>query len=231
MKTYLILLAFISVLTSCIYTQDLDDGDFQIWNETTVYFKSIKKKDENGKDLKFISPFVLGTLRYGQNVEGLATKRIGVGFDIQLNKYFKLTPSYYYIYDQPSRNTKAIEHRPRIDLTAEKKWNKFSLSNRNRFEFRIRNNRSDSVRYRNKTTLKIPINNKDGKEIITPFVADEPYYDFQRKEWSRNEFSVGLGKKINNKFSAEFFYLLQNNKGSAIKTVNAIGVNFKINLD
>lgn len=173
----------------------------------------------------------MGIIRIGQDVRHFVGERIGFGFDVQLNKYFKLTPSYYYIVDQATKNSKAIENRLRIEITGEKKWDKLSFSNRNRFERRIRNGRSDSTRYRNKTKLAYATKNSDGDEIITLFVADEPFYDFSKKEWSRNEFSAGFGKKLSNSTSAEVFYMLQNNTGNTLKRVNIFGVNLKFTVN
>ncbi len=226
MKKYILLIALFIASTSAVYSQEPNEGDIQFWNETKVYFKPIKKDDK-----KFISPYLMGTIRIGQDVRHFVSERIGIGFDVQLNKYFKLTPSYYYIAEQPTKNRKSIEHRVRLDLEGEKKFSKVTLSNRNRIEHRLRFNRDDSTRYRNKTKLKIPINDSEGKEIITPFVANEPYYDFRAKRWSRNEFSVGVGKKVNKNLSGEVFYLMQNNIGNTLKRVNVIGVNLKIQLD
>lgn len=231
MKKYIILLAILFATVTCHYSQEPDEGDIQFWNETKIYFKPITKKDGEGKKQKYISPFLMGTIRIGQDVRHFVSERIGVGFDVQLNKYFKLTPSYYYIAEQPTKNKKSIEHRLRIEITGEKKWEKFSISNRNRVEHRLRHGRDDSTRYRNKTKLAYQIKNKDGNEIITPFVADEPYYDFSKEEWSRNEFSVGFGKKFTKKTSADFFYMLQNNTGNTLKRVNIFGVNLKFSID
>ncbi len=231
MKKYLILVAFIFTLSSIAFTQEPNEGDIQFWNETKVYFKSIEKTDSKGKKQKFVSPFVMGTIRIGQDVRHFVSERIGFGFDVRLNKYFTVTPSYYYIAEQPTKNAKSIEHRLRIEVTAEKKWKKFSLSNRNRIEHRLRNNRNDSTRFRNKTKIKIPINNSEGEEIIAPFISNEPFYDFSRKEWSRNEFSAGIGKKFTDKASGEFFYMLQNNTGNTLKRVNIFGVNLKFTID
>ncbi len=231
MKNLVFLAAILIASADLIFSQEPNEGDIQIWNETKVYFKSIEKEDDDGKKQKFISPFVMGTIRVGQDVRHFVSERIGVGFDVRLNKYFKFTPSYYYINEQPTKNAKSIEHRIRMEVTAEKKWEKFSLSNRNRVEFRRRHGRDDSTRYRNKTSFKFPINNDEGKEIVTPFVADEIFYDFSRKEWSRNEFSAGIEKKLTGKTSAKFFYLLQNNTGNILKRVNVFGINLKITVD
>lgn len=211
--------------------QEPNEGDIQFWNETKVYFGRIDRTDKNGDKKKFLSPHFMGSIRIGQDLKHFVNERIGFGVDIELNKYFKFTPSYYYVAEQKTKNAKAIEHRLRFDLTASKKWKKAGLSNRNRIEYRRRNSNSDSSRFRNKTKLEVPVRNAEGEERFTPFVANEPFYDFSKKEWSRNEFSAGIGKKLNQKVSAEFFYLLQLNKGSVLKRVSAFGVNFKIVLD
>ena len=212
------------------FAQEPDEGDIQFWNETKIYFPSITRTDKDGKKVKFISPHIMGTLRLGQDVRHFVGERIGFGFDIRLNDNFKFTPSYYYIAEQAVKNSKSFEHRLRFDLTGEKKWKNFSLSDRNRIEYRIKNSKSDSVRYRNKVKVKFPVK-KDGKEMFSPFIADEPFYDFQKKEWSRNEFSAGIEKKFTKKFSAEFFYMLQNNTGSRLRNVNIAGINLKFTID
>ncbi len=216
---------------SAAFGQEPDEGDIQFWNETKVYFASIDRTDKNGEKKKFISPHFMGTIRIGQDLRHFVNERVGFGVDIALNDYFKFTPSYYYVAEQKIKNAKEIEHRLRFDLTASKKWSKVGLSNRNRIEYRRRNSKSDSARFRNKTKLDIPIRNEEGKERFTPFIANEPFYDFSKKEWARNEFSAGIGKKLNDSVSAEFFYLLQLNTGNVHKRVNAFGVNFKIVLD
>ncbi|MGI8543515.1 MAG: DUF2490 domain-containing protein [Aridibacter sp.] len=226
MKKCILLFVVLLATPTSVHTQEPNEGDIQVWNETKVYFKTIKK---DGK--KLISPYVMGTLRIGQDVRHFVSERIGVGFDVQLNKYFKLTPSYYYIAEQPTKNKKSIEHRIRLDFEGEKKWSKFSFSNRNRVEHRLRFGRDNSTRYRNKTKFKYPIKNSDGKEIVTSFVANEPYYEFSAKRWTRNEFSAGIGKKFTRKSSGEFYYLLQNNVGNTLKRVNVFGVNVKFTID
>lgn len=232
MKHKLILAIFL-ILASSVFVigQEPDEGDIQFWNETKVYFKPIKREGKDGKKETFIAPHLIGAFRIGQDVRHFVTERIGFGADITLNKYFKFTPSYLYIAEQATRNKKSFEHRVRFDLNASKKWTSVGLSNRNRVEHRIRNSKADSTRYRNRTKLEYFLRDEDKKEIVTPFVSVEPHYDFSKKEWSRNEFAVGVAKKINSNLSTEFFYLLQTNTGNTLKRVNAFGVNLKITID
>jgi hypothetical protein len=206
------------------------ETDVQFWSDTSVAVPLVKKKNKQEKDVEKIGFFLTGAFRAGGNVSRPIDKRIGFGFDFFVNQYFRFTPSYFYRAGQPDKFKKEYEHRVRFDFNLGKKWSRFSLSDRSRIEYRIRNSTADSVRYRNKLQLNIPVK-KNNEEIFTPFVATEPFYDFRARKWTRNEFSVGVNRKINNNLSADFFYLLQNNRGSGLRIVNAFGVNLKFKID
>jgi len=231
MNKYLLILSIFLFLNTCIYPQTAPPkDDFQFWSETTVLFPFIKRKNSAGKEVEKISIFLNGNLRFGRNISRPVEERIGFGFEFYANKFLTFTPTYLYRAGQPYKGRKEYEHRLRFDVSLARKWSNFSLKDRNRVEYRIRNSRSDSVRYRNKIQLSIPFR-KEKKEIFTPFVATEPFYDFSEKKWTRNEFSAGISKKFNDNFTADFFYLLQNNRGNVLRTINVLGVNFKIKID
>jgi hypothetical protein len=78
--------------------------------------------------------------------------------------------------------------------------------------------------------LFIPVKRNE-KEIFAPFVGDEVFYDFSAKEFSRNEFSAGISKKFSPVYSADFYYLLQKNRGNVLRTLNVFGINLKIKID
>jgi len=206
------------------------DTDFQVWNETTLVFPVVKQKDKDGKESDKLSLLVLGVLRLGQNRLFPVDARLGAGFDLKLNKYWSFAPTYVYRRGEPVRNAKEFEHRLRFDLTVGHKWKNFSLKDRSRVEYRIRNNRSNSVRYRNKFTYAFPVR-KEGKEIFSPFVADEVYYDITAKEFSTNEFSAGVSRKLSKNVSADIFYLRRDIKTGAIRHINGIGTSLKIRID
>lgn len=216
--------------TSSLAQPSVPVSDFQIWNETVISIPLVKTKKKDGKEGEKLSLLLFGVLRFGQNLTRAVDGRIGFGFDLKLNNLITLSPTYLYRGGEPFRNRKEYEHRIRFDLTFEKKWKAFSIKDRNRVEYRFRNSRADSVRYRNKFTLRIPVY-KDGKELFAPFVAEEPFYDFSARAWSSNEFSAGISKQFNKSVSAEFFYLLKNNRGSSPKYINAFGVNLKFKID
>lgn len=230
MKFQLLIFAIAILLpVSSVFSQStVPETDFQIWNETTVSIPVIQRKDNKGKEFERLAVFFFGTLRLGQNRAAPVDERIGAGFDLALNNAFTFSPSYLYRAEQPGRGLMAFEHRIRFDLTYEHKWKTFSIKNRGRIEYRIRNAHEDSVRYRNKFTFKVPVK-ENGKEIFAPFISDEPYYDFTAKEWSRNDLTVGVAKAFG-KFGTEFFYVWRHNRSGLPQDINAVGVNLKFKL-
>ncbi|MEQ1764954.1 MAG: DUF2490 domain-containing protein [Pyrinomonadaceae bacterium] len=205
-------------------------GDFQIWNETTLLFPVIKETDKDGKESDKLSLLVLGVLRLGQNRLYPVDARIGAGFDLKLNKYWSFTPTYVYRRGEPVNNAKEFEHRLRFDVTVGNKWKNFSLKDRSRVEYRIRHNRDDSVRYRNKFTYAFPVRHNK-KEILSPFVSEEVYYDITAKEFSTNEIQAGISRKLSKNVSADFFYIRRDVNSGAIRNINGIGTNIKIRID
>jgi len=219
-----------ALLLATVPASAQSDTDFQVWNETTLVFPIVKEKDKDGKDSDKLSLLVLGVLRLGQNRLYPADARLGAGFDLKLNKYWSFTPTYVYRRGEPVRNAKEFEHRLRFDVSVGNKWKHFSLKDRSRLEYRIRNNRSDSVRYRNKLTFAFPIHYQK-KEVFSPFIADDVYYDITAKEFSTNDFFAGISRKLSKNVSAELFYLRRDNRSGAIRHINGIGSNIKIRID
>lgn len=205
------------------------ETDFQIWNETTFTLPVLKSTDAKGKSLDRLSLLLITSLRLGQNRLAPVDERIGGGFDLAINKSFNFSPTYLYIAGQPGRGRKEFEHRLRFDLTFGHKFKHFSIKDRNRVEYRMRHSRQNSVRYRNKFTLTVPVT-RDGKELFAPFISNEPYYDFTAHQWSRNDLSPGISKKFNDRLAAEFFYVWRHNRTGRPGDVHAVGVNLKIKL-
>jgi hypothetical protein len=230
-KLFLLLLTVFCCLSPVLsQTSETADLDYQFWNETQLIFPLVKSEDDSGETTDKLSLFLNGNLRVGRNIRRLVDERIGFGFDYKHNKYVSFTPSYIYIAQQPAAGVKQYESRLRLAVNLENSWKKFSVDDRSLVEYRFRNDSSDSVRYRNRFRFLYPIK-KDKKELFVPFAANEIYYDFQAKTFSRNEFSVGLSRKLNTNVTADFFYLLRINKSDSPKRLNIFGVNLKIKID
>ncbi len=227
MKNVFILFSFLTAFALQNFSQTAPKTeDVQFWNDTTISFPLLKRKDKSEK----VSFLLLGTFRGGDNLTRAIDERIGFGFDFVANKHVTFSPSYIYRAGQTVPSGREYEHRVRFDTTLGKKFTHFSIKDRNRFEYRLRNSRADTVRYRNRFTFTVPVK-KGKKEIFAPFVATEPFYDFRDKKWTRNEFSVGISKNFNDSVSADFYYLWQRNFQATLKNVNVIGVNLKFKVD
>jgi hypothetical protein len=204
--------------------------DIQFWHETSVTVPIVTTTDSKGKKSDKLSMFFNGVLRWGDNIKRTTDERIGFGLDYKVNRYLGLTASYLYAAAQPVPGRREHESRLRFMATLEKKFGKFVLRDRNMVEYRIRTPQVNSTRYRNRIQLSRPIS-RDGRDLFTPFATDEVFYDFHEHKWTRNEFSAGVSKKINNNLTTEFFYGLRNNTGSTLKYVHVFGANLRIRAD
>ncbi|MEW6361814.1 MAG: DUF2490 domain-containing protein [Pyrinomonadaceae bacterium] len=214
----------------CLAQNSLPTSDFQIRSDVTIVFPAvIKSIDSHGKQFDRLSFFLTGAFRLGQNRLYPVDERIGGGFDLQINKFVTYSNSYIYRRGEPLRNRKEYEHRLFFDLTVGKKWPSFSIKNRSRVEYRFRNSKPDTVRYRNKFTFAFPLEYRK-KPVLSPFFADEVFYDFHEKHWSMNEFSAGITRKLSSRTSADFYYLRRDTRSGQIRSVNSIGVSLKIHL-
>lgn len=230
-KLYLLIFTIFCCLSPVFsQTSETDSSDYQFWHETQLSFPLIETKDDSGETTDKLSLFINGNLRAGRNVSRLVDERIGFGFNYKYNKYVSFTPSYLYIAQQPARDRKQYESRLRFAVNLEKSWKRFSIDDRNLVEYRFRNNSADSVRYRNRLRFVYPVI-KGKKKLFVPFAANEIFYDFREKTFSRNEFSVGFSRKLSPNVTTDFFYLLQTNKSGSPKRLNVFGINLKIRVD
>lgn len=220
----LILAVFLRSVSAFSQTVPIN-SDIQIWNDTSVLFPLIQSKDKKGRKFERLSFSINGLLRFGRNVSRPVDERLGVGFNYRINKYVSLVPDIVYRGAQPFKGRRDYETRFRFAVVLENKWKNFSIADRNQIEYRLRNSRQDSIRYRNRLRFNYPLI-KAKKEFFSPFVSDEPFYDFQAKAWTRNEFFVGIGKKFTNNFAADIYYLFVKDRNFP-KTTNGIGISLK----
>ncbi|HRH42368.1 MAG TPA: hypothetical protein PKY82_12140, partial [Pyrinomonadaceae bacterium] len=95
------LLIFLALFTYPAFAQNLPQTDNQWWNDITVTKPLIKTKDKKGKEFERLSVFFNGTLRFGDKFNTNIDERVGFGFDIKVNHFLTLTPSYLYRSNRP----------------------------------------------------------------------------------------------------------------------------------
>lgn len=190
---------------------------------------------QSWNDLQFTIPLneeidmiLLGTLRLGRNLTNPVDERVGVNFRYNASKYVSLTPGYSYIRRQPAAGRDDSEHRLYIAATPRIPFKRFTLTDRNMFEYRIRSPQFDGTRYRNRLQIEVPFTPKDSKWLFV--ASDEVFYDWTVNEWLRNRASVGIRKTFSKKLAIDFYYLRQSDGRSRPGNLNVIGTLFRVSL-
>lgn len=224
-STRWLMLAMLWLATLPVFAQTVvpPRDDQQFWNETQV----IKPLTQT-KDL-----LVIGVLRTGRNWQRPVDERIGVGVAFKLNKYLTLQPTYFYVDQQPYAGFRISEHRLIMNATGKATLGKFTFTDRNLLERRVRHTTRDFTVYRNRLQLDHPA--QIGSFKFKPFLADEVWYSTQtgsagRLGWFRNRISAGIIKQFNERFNAEFFYLRQDDGKLRPGNVHAIGTLLRVYL-
>ena len=188
---------------------------------------------QSWNDLQFTMPLnkeidliLLGTLRIGRNVTHPVDERVGVNFRFNVGKYLTLTPGYLYIRMQPVAGRNDKEHRLTFAATPRIPCKRFTLTDRNQFERRIRSPQVDATRYRNRLQIEVPFKPKNSKWVF--FASDEVFYDWSVDDWVRNRFQIGLRKTFSKKLAVDFYYLRQSDRRSRPGDLNVIGTVFRL---
>jgi len=193
------------------------ESDTQQWTDVLVAVPLSKAIDWNFG----------GTLRLGRDINRPVDERIGFGMTFRVGKYLTLSPNYQYIGMQPFRGRKVWETRLSLPVLIKFKVGKFTISDRNLFERRLRRP-IDSTRYRNRVQIEHPIGSDKTKWSV--FVSEEVFYDWSFDAWVRNRVSVGVTRVFNKHFTQDYYYLRQNDGHSLPGDLNVIGTALRFRL-
>lgn len=214
-KIIFILLGLALTLITKVYAYD--DHDFQIWS-TEVEEMNINEKAKIALEEEF---------RWGDNASEFYYQHYDIGFFYNLKKYLNIGGGYRHVYDLKNGKFK-LENRPY--LTATLLWNlrDFKFDDRNRMEYRHFDYQTDTWRYRNKLTVKLPW--KFTRMEIQPYLSDEIFAGFGTiNEFNRNRFYSGLSINLTKNMKAEIYYMAQSTKSSGQwKDANILGTKLKI---
>ena len=114
--------------------------------------------------------------------------------------------SVLYRKDELVKNHRNYETRVDFGFVVSKTLKNFTFKDRNMFEHRFRNSRIDTNLYRNRLQINYPIKLKQ-KELFTPSIIDEGYFDLKSKKWIQNEFFAGISRKFTPKISIDLAYI------------------------
>lgn len=222
MKILLTTFLLIFIAVSGAAAQDSFDEDFQVWNDTQFIVPLNKKKDLNAVI------WVFG--RVGDDVQRVTDARIGGLLTKKMNKFATVGGGYLYRYSNPTFVRRRHESRylglATFTAPLGKKW---TLISRNLYQYEDRFERPNSTVLRSRAWLKREVT--VAKRKIEPFVAFEQFYDMRLDAFVRNRIQAGFSHRFNAKFSADFFYVRQNEGGKRTRpgTLNGVGMSFRVN--
>ena len=194
-----------------------EDEGFQFWTGPSVSF-DINKDWKCTFDEEFRLGDDGGNLYYHHSDLGFVYKSLADWIDLGVN--------YRQVFEKDNAGVWRQENRPHLNITLKGKLFELGLSNRARFEYRDRENKDDLWRYRNKVTVKLPL--ELTKLNLKPYLADEVFIPLNDDNITRNRFYAGVTFKLSENMTGEVFYLWQASRASEDwKDIDVLGVKLK----
>jgi len=191
------IMLIVSISNSCFA---FDDGDFQYWNTEGMSWKFEKNWKVNAEE----------EFRFGDDMQNFYYQHSDFGFShSELAEWLELGAHYRQIFEEKSGVWKQ-ENRPYINAAIKIKIEDIDFRNRSKFEYRHREDSDDLWRYRNKTSIKLPL--KVTKFEIQPYIADEIFVDFEEEGLNRNRLYGGIELKVFDRLKGDIFYLWQSSE-------------------
>lgn len=206
------------LIGSCAYAYD--NGDFQIWN---TYYQDVKVI----KDVLFSME---QEFRFGKNAGELYYQHYDFGAVFSFDKMLDLGFFYRQVFERLHLQKWREEDQPNIDATIKLDIWKFKLDDRNRFEYRHFRYKDDSFRYRNRLTVKFPLDIAKLKIKISPYSSDEMFMTSDSTGFDENRFSSGLEIELTKYIKTDLYYMFKSNKIKDNKwsNSNVLGTKIKI---
>ncbi len=176
-----------------------DDGDFQWWTSAGASL-DINKDWKCTFEEEFRFGDDAGEFYYHHSDLGLVYGGFADWIDLGLN--------YRQVFARAdSEGEWKQENRPHLNVTLKGKLFGLGVSNRARFEYRDREDQEDHWRYRNKFTVKPPVELTELK--LKPYVADEVFVPLNDDNISINRIYAGISFDVLENMTGEVFYLWQ----------------------
>lgn len=211
----------LTVILCAIYNKPcfaFDDGDFQWWTSAGASL-------DINKDWKcdFEEEF-----RFGDDAGELYYHHSDLGFVYQgLADWIDLGFNYRQVFARAdSAGEWKQENRPHLNVTLKGKLLGLGVSNRARFEYRDIEDQEDHWRYRNKFTVKVPLELTELK--FKPYVADEVFVPLNDDNISINRVYAGVSFDVLDNMTGEVFYLWQSSRAPGDwNDTNVLGTRLK----
>ncbi len=166
-------------------------------------------------------------LRFGRHEGSLYLHNVDLGIVYKgLAEWLDLGFNFKKEYEKDSSGKFRHENRPNLNITVKGKLFDLPFSNRSRLAWRDFETKEEVWRYRNKSTVKLPL--KLTKLDLQPYVAEEWFVNLGEDNINQNRLYSGFSCKLAKNLSGNIFYLWKTSKtpGGWLNT-NVIGTQFK----
>ena len=190
-------------------------NDLQFWNSEGIEIQ-LSRRWKTG---------VREELRFKINDGSLYHYFTEIELKYILNKYVEFSMDYRHV-SWKRQDHWRLEYRPHINGTIMWNWRDFAFKDRSRLEFRKWEDGDHSWQYRNKLSINFPFwRTRLG---IQPYIADEMFFNFQRKMINRNRIYIGCKLTIFKILNGEIYYLWQSTNHTVWLDIHVLGTTFKI---
>lgn len=205
---------------------------------------------------KGLNAYVEGEYRTKDNLDGSDRWAASAGLDYKLCPWLKLSAGYTYIYQHTdSKTTKKgnivsdywqPRHRLAFAVTGSYKWNRFTFSLRERYQYTHRPSKwvakydgddgeakdDEYIKAKDKHALRsrLQIDYDIRKSGFTPFVSAEIYNDLNGFTYDKVRWTAGTEYKINKHHSVNVFYRYIDNVDDDDSYSHVIGVGYQYKL-
>ena len=195
-----------------------DDGDFQFWSTAGASVDLSKNWAATFEE----------EFRFGDNAGHLYYHHSEVGFVYKgLADWVSVGVNYRQIFEEDSSGEWRYENRPHLNAMLSSKFFGLDVSDRSRLEYRDREVQKDTWRYRNKVTVKLPVELTPLK--LQPYFAEEVFLDLDGESFSRNRIYSGFSLNFAKNIKGEIYYLLQSTKSDDNwQDINVLGIALKV---
>jgi hypothetical protein len=191
-----------------------DDGDFQYWSSAKVSF-DINKDWQCSFEEEFKFGDDAGELYYHHSDLGFVYRSFADWIDLGFN-YRQISER------ADSEGQWRQENRPHLNITFKGTLFDLDVSDRSRFDYRDRENKRDHWRYRNKITVKVPLELTGLK--LKPYLADEVYIPLNDDNITKNKIYAGVSFKVLENMTGEIFYLWESSRSTGYwNDINVLG--------
>ena len=199
-------IAFVSFFSSSLAQQSKDAG---MWATFSLQHPLSKK----------INLVLDEELRLKENYQRINLFYTNIGIDYKFNKSIKISPTYRSIQKQRLDGSFSYRHRLMLDVTLKKKIQKFTLSERVRYQIEVQDlytskkGKLAEQFLRFKTDLKYSLNDR-----ITPYISCELRYQIRSPRGDGPVYNNGFHRirnvlgfecQLNKKNSVNLYYLIQ----------------------